>query len=408
MTFLLVSGMAILIQCNLSVGNMASSGSVSFEQIIVDSEMAGDVKMAGDIDGDGFPDLIVGGFPHEGLQWYHYPNWTKTQIAVPSTEFTTDGELGDVDGDGDLDIVVPDGRENDNLKWFENPLPDGNPFSEPAWTRHDIGSIGSWGKDVELADFDGNNRLDVATRSRTKAVIFFQTFPNTWSKKEFSGLSVGSEGMASGDIDQDGDSDLVLRGTWLRNPGGSSAQNPSSWSEHTIGSAVSNFKALVVDLNRDGKMDVLFSSSEETADVQWWTPSTNDPTGSWTAHTIAPLVNKAHTLQAADMDNDGDIDVVIGQMHTSAEKEVMVYLNLDGEATSWQKQVVATTGLHNGVVADIGNDGDYDIFGSNYTHHPPVHLWRNNIPKVMTPTITPNGGVFTDSQSVAKVPNRGC
>jgi hypothetical protein len=372
-------GMLVMCQRQIDGYHESASGAVTFEQRVIDSDMAGDCKMVGDIDGDGFPDLVVGGMPGENLKWYHYPSWNKTQIAVPDTEFTTDGELGDVDGDGDLDIVVPDGDEGDNLVWFENPLPGGDPFNGSAWTRHTVGAIDNWGKDVELADFDSDDRLDIATRRDTAVMIFFQTSLNTWSRKTFSGLSIGNEGMASGDIDQDGDVDLVLRGTWLRNPGGTSAQTPSNWSEHTIGSADSDFKALVVDLNQDNKIDVLFSSSEGTADVQWWTPTTNDPTGSWTLHTIADSVERAHTLQAADMDNDGDVDVVVAQMHTSNGKEVMIYHNLNGEATSWQKQVVATTGLHNGVVADIGNDGDYDIFGSNWTGNPPVYLWESQL-----------------------------
>jgi hypothetical protein len=370
-------GMLVICQRQIDGYHESASGAVTFEQRVIDSDMAGDCKMVGDIDGDGFLDLVVGGMPGENLKWYHYPSWNKTQIAVPDTEFTTDGELGDVDGDGDLDIVVPDGNASDNLKWFENPLPGGNPFNGSAWTKHSVGSIGSWGKDVELADFDDDGRLDIATRSDTAVMIFFQISPNTWGKKTFSGLSIGDEGMASGDIDKDNDVDLVLRGTWLRNPGGTSAQTLSNWSEYKIGSADSTFKALVVDLNQDGRMDVLFSSSEGTADVEWWTPSTNDPTESWTSQTIVDSVNKCHTLQAADMDNDGDMDVVVAQMHTSNGKEVMIYHNLNGEATLWQKQVVATTGLHNGVLADIGSDGDHDIFGSNWTGNPPVYLWEN-------------------------------
>jgi len=348
-----------------------------FELTVIDPNIAGDVKLVGDMDGDGYADLVIGGMPGENLNLYRYPDWDKTVIATPATEFTTDGALGDVDGDGDLDIVVPDGSSGNNLLWFENPRPGGDPANGASWQRHAIGSIGGWGKDIELADFDHNGRLDVATRSDNKAMIFYQTGANSWQKMTFSGVEMGHEGMAGGDVDGNGYVDLILHGVWLRNPGGSASQTASSWNQYVIGQADTDFKALVVDLNKDGQNDVLFSSSENTADVNWWTPKNGDPTGEWVKHTIVPNLERAHTLQAADMDLDGDIDVVLGQMHTSAKKEIMIMFNKDGQATSWEKQLVGTGGLHNGVVADIGSDGDYDIYGANWTGNPPVRLWEN-------------------------------
>ncbi|MCB8982722.1 MAG: VCBS repeat-containing protein [Ardenticatenaceae bacterium] len=326
-----------------------------------------------------YPDLVLGGMPGEKLNWYHYPTWQKTVIATPNNEFTTDGRLGDVDGDGDLDIVVPDGDGVDNLVWFENPRPLGNPFTGSAWTRHVVGTIGSWGKDVHVSDFDSNGFLDIATRDHDTAMIFFQMSAGVWSKVNLSGLNLGSEGMSSGDVDGDTNVDLVLRGQWVRNPGGAAARTPGNWTPFDIGPADTDFKALVADLNQDGHMDVLFSSSENTADVNWWSADGGDPTGTWTKHTIVADLERCHTLQAADMDHDGDMDVVLGQMHTSTAQEIMVWFNTNGQATAWSKQVVGTGGLHNGVVADIGRDGDYDIYGANWTGNPPARLWVNQL-----------------------------
>ncbi|MBE2222405.1 MAG: VCBS repeat-containing protein [Anaerolineae bacterium] len=384
-----------------AASSTASTLSIPFHYSEID-DTAGDIKLVGDIDLDGFPDLVIGGMPSEPLTWYEYPDWTPHPIATANTEFTTDGELGDVDGDGDLDIVVPDGSSGSNLLWFQNPLPGGNPRVGTAWVRHIIGVGGSWVKDVELADFDGNGRLDVAYRINNKAAVFFQTGANTWSETSFSGVSLGSEGMASGDIDANGAVDLVLRGVWLQNPKGNAARTAVNWIQHTIGTAPANFKALVTDLNQDKKMDVLFSSSEDTADVDWWTPSGSNPTGAWTKHTILAAVNRAHTLQAADMDIDGDIDVVVAQMHTSSAQEIMIVTNVDGEALSWHKEVIAGGGLHNGVVADVGNDGDYDIYGANWTGNPPVRLWENQLGSTYLPLILNSRMIDTFPESAGK------
>ena len=352
---------------------------VPFDLTIIDDSISGDVKLVGDIDGDGFPDLIIGGSPTEKLNWYHYPDWQKTVIATPNNEFTTDGRLGDVNGDGYLDIVVPDGDGPDNLVWFQNPRPSGDPFNGAAWVRHTIGTVGSWGKDVHVSDFDDNGLLDVATRRDTAVMVFFQLAPDEWTKMEFTNVDTGHEGMTSGDVDSDGHVDLVVHGQWVRNPGSDAARDPANWTPYNIGPADPDFKALVADINQDGRMDVLFSSSENTANVDWWSADNGDPTGSWTRHTILPMMERTHTLQAADMNLDGKMDVVLGQMHTSVDNEIMVMYNLDGAGTAWEKQLVDTGGLHNGVVADIGSDGDYDIFGANWTGNPPVRLWENRL-----------------------------
>jgi hypothetical protein len=364
-----------------------SNGAV-FQSLVVDPDLAGDCKAVGDIDGDGYPDLVVGGMPNEKLNWYRYPNWVKTIIATPAMEFTTDCSMGDVDGDGDLDIIVPDGNLPDNLLWFENPRPGGDPSNGANWIRRIIGSVGDYGKDVKPADFDQDGRLDVATRGHQAAMIFFQTAPNVWSKVLLNVSNLGSEGLGLGDINKDGHMDLVVKGAWLRNPGGLNARSAGNWTEYPVGQTDASFKALVADLNGDTQPDIVFSSSENTADLAWWRYGPGGPTGSWTRQTIVQDLEKAHTLQAADMDNDGDLDIITAQMHTSQNKEVMVWYNLNGQGTAWQKQVLGTGGLHNGQVADIGNDGRMDIFGANWTGYPPVRLWRN-LPPASRPVSLP-------------------
>ncbi|MBI2566496.1 MAG: VCBS repeat-containing protein [Candidatus Schekmanbacteria bacterium] len=364
-----------LLCCWLPVAAVAAE--VTFEALVIDSTTAGDCKMVGDIDRDGFADVVIGGTAGtEDLRWYRYPTGEKLAIGAANVELTTDGELGDVDADGDLDVIIPDGASGDNLCWFANPLPSGDLFGGATWTRHPIGAVGGWGKDVEPADFDGDGRLDVATRSNDQAFVFFQDGAATWTRLVFQDVALGYEGMGRGDIDRDGDPDLLLRGTWLENPGGDAARSAAAWSEHDIGAADTDFKVLATDLDGDGRIDVLYSSSENTADVVWWSHG-GDPRGAWTGRIIESALNRCHTLQAADLDRDGDRDVVLGQMHTAAAQEIAAYLNDDGLGTTWTRTVFGSGGIHNGVLADLGNDGDHDLFGANWTGNPPVRLWLN-------------------------------
>ncbi|GLS36709.1 hypothetical protein GCM10010869_23000 [Mesorhizobium tianshanense] len=114
------------------------------------ADHSGDVKLVGDIDGDGRLDLILGGLPQTPLSWWRWPDLLLTTIATARVEFTTDGVLVDVDGDGDLDIVTADGPDGANLIWFENPRPNHDPTDGPSWKHHEIGAVGGWGKATAL------------------------------------------------------------------------------------------------------------------------------------------------------------------------------------------------------------------------------------------------------------------
>jgi hypothetical protein len=345
----------------------------------IDSAMAGDCKMMGDIDGDGFADVAVAGLgPNEPLTWYRYPDWHETAIAVSVKEWSNAGVIADVDGDGNNDIVLPDGDTTpNNLVWFKNP--GGNlALTGSNWTRNEIGHTNAWCKDVFVFDYDNDGRIDVAARPyQAQPQIFFQD-ASSWTKVTFNGLTVGDEGMWSGDIDGDHDADLVVRGSVVLNPGGSAARTPSSWNAFTTGSAPANFKAFAGDMNRDGRVDVLYSSSEDTAPIVWHQQPSTGPGGTWTTHTIAASVSGAHTLWAADTDVDGDMDVVAASM---PDHEILIFENLNGAGTQWQQHVIdngTAAGIHNGQVADLGNDGDPDIFGAGWTGQPAkTSVWIN-------------------------------
>lgn len=349
-----------------------------FTRVTVDTTANGDCKAIGDINGDGVADMLVGGHPTEKLNWYDATHgYAKTVIATPNIEFTEEMSLGDIDGNGSLDVLVTDGNTGNNLVWFKNPRPTGNPSVGSQWTRQTIGALNTWGKGVAAADIDHNGLMDVAARSSNLQYIFFQTAPGTWLNRSFtSSLGIGTEGMTVADIDGDGNADIVSRGFWLRNPGGTASTSLNNWNKYNIGTFDQNFKAVVADINHDGKPDIVTSSSEGTADLAWWSYGAG-PTGTWTSHTIVPNLSNAHTLAVADMNGDGKLDVIVGQMLTSTTNQISIYFNVDGQGNQWQQQVVDTTGIHNGAVGDVNGDGYPDIMGDNYTG-PPVWVWLNN------------------------------
>ncbi len=150
----------------------------------------------GDIDQDGTTDLVVtwnsscaGGtadvvvFYNQGPGPVRDGTWVGVRIAdpFPKGAMIKDLALGDVDGDGDLDVVatLPD-AETMNVRWFRNPaddVPDLYHISDGVWQVGTIGHIATRADtiaktaDGRLGDIDGDGILDVVVRSAAGGLI---------------------------------------------------------------------------------------------------------------------------------------------------------------------------------------------------------------------------------------------
>jgi hypothetical protein len=384
---------AVVVVLGVACGR-AAAADVPFTRVVVDPVPPNgpDTKTVGDLDGDGFPDIIVASSTGAGLWWYRYPAWTKHAIQ-PSGGWTTDMQAADVDGDGDLDIVAP--RES-ALMWYVNPRPGGDPAAGP-WAEIPIGAGGAHNHDVEVGDVNGDGKLDVVTRRHggSETYLFLQQSPIAWTE-----TVVGSdygEGIALGDIDGDGDLDIAQNGFWLENPL-PSGNLLGAWPRHTIDSFWFSLYVgvLVADVNGDGRPDVVLAPSESSDGPFSWYEAADPRTGPWTEHSIDGSVSYFHTFKAADVDGDGDLDLVTAEMHQSADPdEVSIYFN-EGGGLAWHQQVIGTMGSHNLRVADIDADGDVDVVGVNWHESAAdgaaVTLWRNLIDGGPGALFT--GGVF--------------
>lgn len=370
-------GMALIAAWAALAPAQTRAADIPFTHFVIDSDNPPHphAKTLGDINGDGYPDALAASSTGDetGLFWYAYPDWNKTRITRGS--FSTDMQAGDVDRDGDLDVIIPKGiHTGHTVFWYENPRPEGDPAKDP-WKEHAVGRAGA--HDVEIGDLNGDKKLDVVVRHGDTTVLL-QNAPDDWTAIPLK--TGGRGGLALGDIDNDGDLDLAQNGYWLEAP---KDKVNGEWKRHPFtGGGPDDVGVTLADMNRDGHLDLLLAPAESPGRLAWFEAPNDPKTRAWREHVIDPSVSHIHTFKVGDMDLDGDSDVVTAEMHQTKTRRVTVYRN-PGNARKWIPQVVARTGSHNLRLGDVDNDGDLDIFGANWNNSSPttgdIELWRNGL-----------------------------
>jgi hypothetical protein len=342
-----------------------------FRHQVIDKKGPVDVwgKTVGDIDGDGLDDLLVSGADSQELAWYKNPGWKKFWIDRDKI-FTTDQQIIDMDHDGDNDVVA---LTKQGIGWYQN----------PGWQHHVIGS--ALLHDIEVFDWDKNGDWEIVARNQSgfggdgsQLFLYDQDDRGEWQQSTIS--IPNGEGIAIYDLDQDGFTDIIVNGVWLRNNGKSGSQRWQSvtfsdtWDwEHTF--------IAVGDLNGDQRPDIVMTPAEHAHNryhISWFeAPQTT--TDIWQEHIIEPDVeSNYHFVGIADFNRDGEMDITTAETHQGENPdEVIVYLNL-GKGTSWGKKILADTGSHSMKISDYDQDGDPDLFGANWSgEYQPIELWVN-------------------------------
>ncbi|MGB4942625.1 MAG: VCBS repeat-containing protein [Candidatus Moraniibacteriota bacterium] len=352
----------------LAVGSPAP-----FTQLTIEANQGSWGNNIGDLDHDGYPDVVEGGGDLGGsVYWYQYPAWTKHRIG--SVAGGDDLQVSDINHDGFLDVVVNGGQ----IVWYENPLgSSGNVYG--TWTPHVIDStLGS--HDIQIGDLNNDGGQDIVIRQENGPTYYYlQNTPTSWVRVSVPQAPNAHGGLVLADINRDGRTDLVENGFWLQAP--TDLVN-GTWIRRDIVSWPDGASANVADLNNDGRVDVLLAVSERGVGTLTWFEAPVDPiSGTWIRHDI-DTVEDLHLFFVVDVNKDGTPDIVFAEMHQSGTRRVGVYYN-EGFGSAWSLQNLSTEGSHNIAVGDIGNDGDIDIIGANWDIHASdggaMKLWRNDI-----------------------------
>jgi hypothetical protein len=334
----------------------------------------------GDVDGDGDLDVVSGRFI------YHNPGgeisaaWTRTTLPQ-----NVDGILMfDVDGDAHSDVIA---QALPDVYWFE-----ATDLEGANWAGRIIGSVpatshtNSQGFERGQIVIGGKEEFLIAGNGNIYCFeIPADPATEVW-KRTVVAANASDEGVGLGDLDGDGDLDIAagrrpeggeepLIVVAYINPGDGSGDWPAQeigLSNHPID------RVEIADLNGDDRADIAVSEErwpglEPDGNLFWYE---QPEAGAWTRHHVVTQYSM-NNLDVADVDGDGDSDLITSE-HKGPRLELQLWEN---DGAGWFTKHVLDSGKENHLgtqLADLEGDGDLDIVGAGWDQYQFMHLWRND------------------------------
>lgn len=389
--------------CFFATTSAQQANSIRFsEHLIADNYAYAYGIAAADFDGDGDLDLTSADYtPHNRLYLFENAgtgDFKKHIIQKDDPERLERHIIGDVDGDGDLDVVIVKNLRG-HLLWFENSgrLGDGK-----LWKRHVITTDLPGAYDVAVADFDQDGDLDVAASSWLLGNQF-AWFENdgtpavdVWKKHMIEDDVGETRTMCTADFDGDGRIDLLGTGRnvsqviWYQNqPQGKSV----TWKKHLIDDqSRCPAHGHPADMDGDGDLDVVMalgffyrpgsgdknaSLEREDNQIAWYENNGKPAAGSWQKHLIGQKFDDAFEAVAADLDGDGDMDVAATSWRNPGR---LAWFENHGDPKSgWTRHLLKNDwrSANQVIIADMNGDGRLDIVAGAEHGSNEVRWWRN-------------------------------
>jgi hypothetical protein len=346
-----------------------------------------------DMNGDGRLDIVSGAYWYEnpgalGVAWkrhqwrdisvwpFHITGSNKIEFVADCAQFVVD-----VNHDGTPDIVTA-AWQTDGVSWYENP-------KDPSatWKEHFI----CHSKATEggtYADVNGDGVPDVILSHYSPSDLIWINFAGSEPLVHYiGGKTADGHGVGVADITGNGKPDLLSVHGWLENVDA----DHDKWTWHPdwdLGEA--GFPILGYDVNGDGKMDLIYGHGHSFG-LYWLEQKASGGSRTWERHLIDDSFSEAHALKLADIDADGELELITGKRYRGDpdpglyDPLCIFYYKLDRRTATFTRFPISYNGTAEIgtqiIVTDIDGDGDQDILVAGKTGvHWLENLRVNNVP----------------------------
>ena len=320
---------------------------------------------------------------------------------------------GDLDSDGDLDIVLANLKGKNSILWNEGDL---------SFRKEALGYGNS--RAVNLVDVDGDAQLDIVFTQSLGALSYWKNAQGTFEQTPLRGVTRNAYVLVWADLDADGDLDLVtasydsllekeLKDSFLFSSGAGVSvyeHTPTGFNETRLADTSQTLALTLFDLDKDGRLDILVGNDFEVPDYAFL----NTVEGWLSDEPFATTTRNTMSFAAGDLDNDGQDELFATDMkpdfsdkkaiaawmplmeksyqrkksHNVQREENALYSRSDQgfENLAYSLKLDATGWSWSSAFGDLDNDGRLDLYVVNgmiakevFSHLPGNELVEANL-----------------------------